>query len=179
MGLHSRQWTSSIYRRDAPLASIRRFPFNFRSFYQNNCKYYFSAIQNFSQAEIDIKISHSNASRAACTGSANKMANVYIWRVGWTLKIPCPPWLPGTCMGHWKSAGLIILQAICNILKTAMLNMSRDVFLQLILSKKASRQMGSKSCHWFNAICNCWAIEFLLYNYDKSAIRWLELSFLS
>ena len=41
-----------------------------------------SAIQNFLQAENDIKISHSNANRATCTGSANKMATVYILRVG-------------------------------------------------------------------------------------------------
>lgn len=59
--------------------------------------------------EIDIKISYLNVSWVVCIGSVNKMVNVYIWRVGWILKIFCFFWLFDICMGYWKSVGLIIL----------------------------------------------------------------------
>lgn len=58
--------------------------------------------------------------RDSRTGSANKLVSVYKWR-GQTQYIP-PPLGSET----WKSGGLIILRENCNILKTAMLNMSRN-----------------------------------------------------
>lgn len=55
-----------------------KFPFQFPVVLSKQLEILPSAIYNFSHAEIDIKISHSNASRASRSGSANKMASVYI-----------------------------------------------------------------------------------------------------
>lgn len=55
-----------------------KFPFQFPVVLSKQLQILFFRELKLSQAELDMKISHSTAGRASRTGSANKMVNVYI-----------------------------------------------------------------------------------------------------
>lgn len=114
-GFHSCQWAISTQLAETRPQFLRNVPGNFRAFYPNTKQQIFLKSENL-QAEVK---------RDSSTGNTNKMVNVYIWRGQSTRKNPGLP--QGSLACTLKTGGLIILRNInCNILITAMLNMSRN-----------------------------------------------------